>query len=152
MTHAHDLQDHECATSLISCTLSGDPNSSYSSGTSNTYYCVGTAYVFPEEAEPKTGRLILFQLLEGDDGFRESISQLVCQSVCQIVVVFFLIERQFQSTFKNTIKAFDNLNDFFCFCFQGKLVQVADKEVKGAVYSLVEFNGKVLAGINSTVS
>ncbi|CAH3106628.1 unnamed protein product [Pocillopora meandrina] len=98
VTHAHDLQDHECATSLISCTLSGDPNSSYSSGTSNTYYCVGTAYVFPEEAEPKTGRLILFQLLEG------------------------------------------------------KLVQVADKEVKGAVYSLVEFNGKVLAGINSTVS
>ena len=34
----------------------------------------------------------------------------------------------------------------------GKLVQVAEKEVKGAVYSLVEFNGKVLAGINSTVS
>ena len=33
----------------------------------------------------------------------------------------------------------------------GKLVQVAEKEVKGAVYSLVEFNGKVLAGINSTV-
>ncbi|PFX32002.1 DNA damage-binding protein 1 [Stylophora pistillata] len=97
VTHAHDLQDHECATSLISCTLSGDPNSSYTSGMSNTYYCVGTAYVHPEEPEPKTGRLILFQLLEG------------------------------------------------------KLVQVAEKEVKGAVYSLVEFNGKVLAGINSTV-
>ena len=66
----------------------------------------------------------------------------------------FFIERlkQFQSTFKNTIKAFNNLNVLFCFCFQGKLVQVADKEVKGAVYSLVEFNGKVLAGINSTVS
>ena len=95
MTHAHDLQDHECATSLISCTLSGDPNSSYSSGTSNTYYCVGTAYVFPEEAEPKTGRLILFQLLEGDDGFRESISQLVCQSVCQIVF-FFLLKGSFK--------------------------------------------------------
>lgn len=99
VTHAHDLQDHECATSLISCTLSGDPNSSFSSnGSSNTFYCVGTAYVFPEEPEPKTGRLILFQLLEG------------------------------------------------------KLVQVAEKEVKGAVYSLVEFNGKVLAGINSTVN
>ena len=66
VTHAHDLQDHECATSLISCTLSGDPNSSFSSnGSSNTFYCVGTAYVFPEEPEPKTGRLILFQLLEG---------------------------------------------------------------------------------------
>lgn len=33
----------------------------------------------------------------------------------------------------------------------GKLTQVSDKEVKGAVYSLVEFNGKVLASINSTV-
>ena len=30
-------------------------------------------------------------------------------------------------------------------------MQIAEKEVKGAVYSLVEFNGKVLAGINSTV-
>ena len=40
-------------------------------------------------------------------------------------------------------------------CFsslQGKLTQVAEKEVKGAVYSLVEFNGKIAAGINSTVS
>lgn len=33
----------------------------------------------------------------------------------------------------------------------GKLTQVAEKEVKGAVYTLVEFNGKVLASINSTV-
>ena len=38
------------------------------------------------------------------------------------------------------------------FFSSGKLVQIAEKEVKGAVYSLVEFNGKVLAGINSTVS
>lgn len=67
MTHAHDFQDQECATSLISCTLSGDPNSSYSSssGASNTYYCVGTAHVIPAEAEPKAGRLLLFQLVEG---------------------------------------------------------------------------------------
>lgn len=67
MTHAHDFQDQECATSLISCTLSGDPNSSYSgsSGSSNTYYCVGTAYVIPVEPEPKSGRLLLFQLVEG---------------------------------------------------------------------------------------
>lgn len=33
----------------------------------------------------------------------------------------------------------------------GKLTQVAEKDVKGAVYSLVEFNGKIVAGINSTV-
>ena len=36
-------------------------------------------------------------------------------------------------------------------CFVGKLTQVAEKEIKGAGYSLVEFNGKLLASINSTV-
>lgn len=35
---------------------------------------------------------------------------------------------------------------------EGKLQQVAEKEVKGACYSLVEFNGKLLASVNSTVS
>ena len=35
---------------------------------------------------------------------------------------------------------------------EGKLQTVAEKEVKGAVYSMVEFNGKLLASINSTVS
>ena len=34
----------------------------------------------------------------------------------------------------------------------GKLVQVGEKEIKGAAYSLAEFNGKLLASINSTVS
>ena len=33
----------------------------------------------------------------------------------------------------------------------GKLQTVAEKEVKGAVYSMVEFNNKLLASINSTV-
>lgn len=33
----------------------------------------------------------------------------------------------------------------------GKLNQVAEKDIKGAAYSLVEFNGKLLASINSTV-
>lgn len=32
-----------------------------------------------------------------------------------------------------------------------KLISVAEKEIKGACYSLVEFNGKLLASINSTV-
>ena len=34
---------------------------------------------------------------------------------------------------------------------EGKLQVVAEKEVKGAVYSLVNFNGKILAAINATV-
>ena len=33
-----------------------------------------------------------------------------------------------------------------------KLTQVHEKEIKGACYSVVEFNGKLLASINSTVS
>ncbi|KAL0819945.1 hypothetical protein ABMA28_007945 [Loxostege sticticalis] len=34
---------------------------------------------------------------------------------------------------------------------EGKLIQVAEKEIKGACYAMVEFNGKLLASINSTV-
>jgi DNA damage-binding protein 1 len=34
---------------------------------------------------------------------------------------------------------------------EGKLQQVAEKEVRGACYTLAGFNGKILAGINSTV-
>lgn len=41
---------------------------------------------------------------------------------------------------------------FLFFFLTGKLQTVAEKEVKGAVYSMVEFNGKLLASINSTVS
>ncbi|XP_035205330.1 LOW QUALITY PROTEIN: DNA damage-binding protein 1-like, partial [Stegodyphus dumicola] len=38
------------------------------------------------------------------------------------------------------------------FCpLTGKLQQVAEKEIKGAPYTIVEFNGKLLAAINSTV-
>lgn len=33
-----------------------------------------------------------------------------------------------------------------------KLLQIHEKDIKGACYSLVEFNGKLLASINSTVS
>ncbi|XP_016108663.1 DNA damage-binding protein 1 [Sinocyclocheilus grahami] len=40
---------------------------------------------------------------------------------------------------------------FWFSVFPGKLQTVAEKEVKGAVYSMVEFNGKLLASINSTV-
>lgn len=89
VTHSHQLLDKEYATSLTSCQLAND---------SNIYYCVGTAMVHQEEPEPKEGRLILFQLVEG------------------------------------------------------KLIQISSKDVKGAVYSLLEFNGKILAGINSAVS
>ena len=47
---------NEFATSLISAKLGDD---------SNTYYIVGTAMVYPEEAEPKQGRIIIFQWSDG---------------------------------------------------------------------------------------
>ena len=34
----------------------------------------------------------------------------------------------------------------------GKLTTVAEKEVKGACYSLVDFNSKILAAVNNAVS
>lgn len=46
----------------------------------------------------------------------------------------------------------DRLSDAELSPPSGKLQTVAEKEVKGAVYSMVEFNGKLLASINSTVS
>lgn len=86
--HAHQFTQCEYVLSLVSAKLGDDPN---------TYYLVGTAFVNPEEPEPKIGRIIIYQYTEG------------------------------------------------------KLKAVAEKEVKGACYSLVEFNGKVLASINTTV-
>ncbi|KAF2894969.1 hypothetical protein ILUMI_11202 [Ignelater luminosus] len=86
--HAHQLMQQEYAMSLISCQLGDDPN---------TYYVVGTAIVNPEEAEPKQGRLLIFQWADS------------------------------------------------------KLTPISEKEIKGSCYSLAEFNGKLLASINSTV-
>ncbi|XP_046898139.1 DNA damage-binding protein 1 [Hypomesus transpacificus] len=86
--HAHQFLQSEYALSMVSCKLGRDPA---------VYFIVGTAMVYPEEAEPKQGRIIVFHYTDG------------------------------------------------------KLQTVAEKEVKGAVYSMVEFNGKLLASINSTV-
>ncbi|KAI7751098.1 LOW QUALITY PROTEIN: hypothetical protein M8C21_020503 [Ambrosia artemisiifolia] len=63
----------------------------------NAYYCVGTAYVMPEENEPTKGRILVFMVEDG------------------------------------------------------KLQLVAEKETKGAVYSLNAFNGKLLAAINQKI-
>ncbi|ELU03057.1 hypothetical protein CAPTEDRAFT_148808 [Capitella teleta] len=86
--HSHQLMQYEFATALMSGRFGEDPT---------TYYVVGTAMVYPEEAEPKQGRIIVFRFHDG------------------------------------------------------KLTQVAEKEIKGAAYTLTEFNGKLLASINSTV-
>ncbi|KAK2722376.1 DNA damage-binding protein 1-like [Artemia franciscana] len=86
--HSHQLLNSEYGTSLTSAYLGEDPH---------PYYIVGTAFVLPEDTEPKSGRLLLFQY-----------------------------------------------ND-------GKLTEVAEKELKGACYSVHGFNKKILAAINSIV-
>ncbi|KAI8524591.1 hypothetical protein RHMOL_Rhmol13G0160800 [Rhododendron molle] len=45
------LDQYEYACSILSCSFSDD---------GNVYYCVGTAYVMPEENEPSKGRIIVF--------------------------------------------------------------------------------------------
>ena len=55
--HSHQFAINECATSLISTSLGEDRN---------TYYIVGTAFIVPEEAEPKVGRLMIFHYNEGE--------------------------------------------------------------------------------------
>ncbi|KAL1805820.1 hypothetical protein ACET3Z_028888 [Daucus carota] len=85
---SYSLDQFEYGCSILSCSFSDD---------NNVYYCVGTAYVMPEENEPSKGRILVF-----------------------------LVE-------------------------DGKLQLVAEKETKGAVYSLNAFNGKLLAAINQKI-
>jgi len=59
---------NEFATSLISAKLGDDPN---------TYYIVGTAMVYPEEAEPKLGRIIIF--LYTDGMFGKTLMCMICE-------------------------------------------------------------------------
>lgn len=86
--HSHQFMQTEYAMSIVSARLGNDPN---------TYYIVGTANVLPDESDPKQGRIVVFQWVDG------------------------------------------------------KLEHVAEQEIKGAPYSMLEFNGKLLASVNSTV-
>lgn len=84
--HAHQFAPFEWPCSIISCTIGSDP-----------YFLVGTAFVYPDETEPKQGRILVFQVSDG------------------------------------------------------KLSQISEKEVRGAVYTLSNFNGKIIASINGSV-
>lgn len=54
--HAHQFLPSEYALSMVSCRLGKDPS---------VYFIVGTAMVYPEEAEPKQGRIIVFHYTDG---------------------------------------------------------------------------------------
>lgn len=54
--HAHQFLQNEYALSMVSCKLGRDPA---------VYFIVGTAMVYPEEAEPKQGRIIVFHYTDG---------------------------------------------------------------------------------------
>ncbi|KAL6546328.1 DNA damage-binding protein 1a [Orobanche minor] len=84
----YPLDQFESGCSILSCSFSDD---------NNVYYCIGTAYVMPEENEPTKGRILVFAVEDG------------------------------------------------------KLQLIAEKETKGAAYSLNAFNGKLLAAINQKI-
>ncbi|ONK57039.1 uncharacterized protein A4U43_C10F15940 [Asparagus officinalis] len=52
----YQLDTYENGCSIISCSFSDD---------NNVYYCVGTAYVLPEENEPTKGRILVFAVEDG---------------------------------------------------------------------------------------
>ena len=159
MLHAHHLMPNEFATSLISAKLGDD---------TNTYYIVGTAMVYPEEAEPKLGRIIIFLYTDGTFGktlvydvCEQRLSELSFNTVylteklifiCRCLVCLMMV------TSRPVWRCVLQISNGQPVChvsfdvLPGKLSQVAEKEIKGAAYTLVEFNGKLLASINSTVS
>ncbi|XP_077229211.1 DNA damage-binding protein 1 [Tasmannia lanceolata] len=52
----YQLDTYEYGCSILSCSFADD---------SNVYYCVGTAYVLPEENEPSKGRILVFIVEDG---------------------------------------------------------------------------------------
>eukprot|EP01018_Ginkgo_biloba_P003844 Gb_36569 [translate_table: standard] len=53
---SYPLDTYENGCSILSCSFTDD---------SNAYYCVGTAYVLPEENEPNKGRILVFIVEDG---------------------------------------------------------------------------------------
>jgi len=83
------LHPTESGISVTNIRLTGD-------STESIYYAVGTAYVRPEETQPKRGRIIIFNAMDGK-----------LKQVCEV------------------------------------------SDTKGAVYTMKELNGKLIAGVNS---
>ncbi|XP_043699363.1 DNA damage-binding protein 1 isoform X2 [Telopea speciosissima] len=52
----YPLDTYEYGCSILSCSFADD---------SNVYYCVGTAYVIPDENEPSKGRILVFVVEDG---------------------------------------------------------------------------------------
>lgn len=53
---SYALDTYENGCSILSCSFTDD---------NNAYYCVGTAYVLPEENEPSKGRILVFSVEDG---------------------------------------------------------------------------------------
>lgn len=94
----------------------------------DAYYVVGTALVNPEEPEPKLGRILIYQY--ADNKVSHCFRILIISNHDYLLPIPLL-----------------NYSTYSVF----QVTMVGEKEVKGACYSLVEFNGKILAAINSTV-
>ncbi|CAL8110980.1 unnamed protein product [Orchesella dallaii] len=74
--HAHQFMQNEYAISIVSCKLGEDPNH---------YYVVGTAVVLPDESEPKQGRIVIFQYV---DGKLQQIAEKEARGACYCLAGF----------------------------------------------------------------
>ena len=133
----HRLSQQEMACSVNSVTFRDDPSE---------YYVVGTAYVLPDEMEPcKVSKEV-----------QTESARPRCACSLAAIATFPLWRRQHlaagsASEYKRDLR----LPSAF---LQGRILilrvdgnafqLVSEKETRGAVYNVTEFQGKLLAGIN----
>lgn len=158
------LQQHELACSLCSTQLGDDPA---------TYYVVGTAFAPPNEPEPTkvrqpaaspcpSARLLCSPAPGWQAGGQVSrqaagpapppnLHPRAAPRSCRCP----LCARQSLTAAALTLRPYPCLPPqgriFVLAAAGGKLCVVCEKETRGAVYSLAEFQGRLLAGINSRV-
>jgi DNA damage-binding protein 1 len=125
----HPLDPYECGYSMISCSFSDDKN---------FYYCVGTAYVLPEESEPAKVimRIAWRFLFSFTTSFGSCFSDYNCFFLHIVLTcICFLVQGRI------LVFAVED----------GGLKLIVKKETKGGVYALNAFNGKLLAAINQKI-
>lgn len=129
--HSVPLEAYECPCSIRSLQLGEDPRH---------YYAVGTAFHMPEEQEPVRGRILVRRTGGRRTHQTERQSPLpasTCQSACA------------RGGKRATVQPSAHPPPQIFHVEDQKLVLVAEKEAKGAVYNINAFNGRLLAGVNS---
>ena len=128
---SYQLAAQELACSLTSVVFAGDDT---------PYYAVGTAIVKPEEYEPQKGRLLLLAYRCGEDGPGPGgVQQRGDAWVGPCLLLGRFPGRNGACHHRHYHRG------------GGRLEVVEAKEVKGAVYAMQPFQGRLLATVNSKV-